>query len=390
MESQDINHVIQAMLRRRAFPELAVALRPQIKHIVSDWETVVRELLSCTRGLRTGELRNRVPSILADIADMLAEPSEEKTGRVMRSSPAHGLARYNQHFHLWELLAEDVLLRQLILEKTGWQLHRPMTTGENVMLNLAIDAALQRAADAFDRRQNEEARTATESERKHLTLLSHDLSNNLSAITLWLEIMKERLGRSAEFSDELSALAAAQLAVTRTRQGMERLITLERLRQHSRDLDLGPVNLHRLIGIIAAQHRLQAARKRVNIRTETPADAVARSDELLLSLILQNLLGNAVKYTERGSVRVVASARGDQWVISVSDQGPGIAKEHLRQIFVAFQRGETRGQEGVGLGLAIASEAAEVLGAGLSVESTLGVGSKFDLTLPAAQAGDAS
>jgi signal transduction histidine kinase len=69
-------------------------------------------------------------------------------------------------------------------------------------------------------------------------------------------------------------------------------------------------------------------------------------------------------------------------VLWVSDEGPGIAPEQMGHIFEAFRRGEIYGQQGVGLGLAIASQAAKLLDAILSVESRLGVGTTFRLTLP--------
>ena len=74
-----------------------------------------------------------------------------------------------------------------------------------------------------------------------------------------------------------------------------------------------------------------------------------------------------------------------RWVLSVSDEGPGIAPEQLQIIFKAFRRGEAHGQEGVGLGLAIASEAAKLLDAELTVKSEVGRGSVFRLSLPGLQ-----
>ena len=70
------------------------------------------------------------------------------------------------------------------------------------------------------------------------------------------------------------------------------------------------------------------------------------------------------------------------WVLSISDQGPGIASENLSHLFDAFRRGDTYGQPGVGLGLSIASEATRLLGGKLEIESEVGVGSTFRLMLP--------
>ncbi len=70
------------------------------------------------------------------------------------------------------------------------------------------------------------------------------------------------------------------------------------------------------------------------------------------------------------------------WVLSISDEGPGIAPENLSNLFDAFKRGETHGKPGVGLGLTIAAQAARLLGGELAVESKLNVGSTFRLMLP--------
>ena len=69
-------------------------------------------------------------------------------------------------------------------------------------------------------------------------------------------------------------------------------------------------------------------------------------------------------------------------VLSISDQGPGIASENLSHLFDAFRRGDTYGKPGVGLGLSIASEATRLLGGKLEIESELGTGSTFRLLLP--------
>jgi signal transduction histidine kinase len=122
------------------------------------------------------------------------------------------------------------------------------------------------------------------------------------------------------------------------------------------------------------------------VAVDVPADAVMTGDGELVRLVLQNLIANAVKYSSRGTVRARAeqqeNGRKGGWMLSVSDEGPGIAPDHLTHIFEAFRRGEMHGQQGVGLGLAIASRAAKLLNAELTVESKLGVGSTFRLALP--------
>jgi signal transduction histidine kinase len=132
----------------------------------------------------------------------------------------------------------------------------------------------------------------------------------------------------------------------------------------------------------------KATDKGLRIENDVPPQAVAQSDRELITLLLQNLLGNAFKFSSRGRVRVGAHEDPLGWRLFVSDQGPGIAPERVQTLFEAFTRGETHGQPGVGLGLNIASHAARLLGSELQLESKLGEGSTFSITLPPSGSGD--
>jgi signal transduction histidine kinase len=129
----------------------------------------------------------------------------------------------------------------------------------------------------------------------------------------------------------------------------------------------------------------QAAGKGLRVENAVPAGAAAHSDRELITLVLQNLLGNAIKFSSRGTVRVDAANDPLGWRVSVSDEGPGISPDRVGTLFEAFTRGGTHGQPGMGLGLTIASHAARLLGSDLRVESTVGKGSTFSFTLPPAK-----
>jgi signal transduction histidine kinase len=145
------------------------------------------------------------------------------------------------------------------------------------------------------------------------------------------------------------------------------------------------VDLHELASALARQFERAAEQKGLVLAVEGEPGAIAVTDPDLLALVLRNLIGNAIKYARTGAVRVAVEPRPGEgataWAVSVADQGPGIGPEHLGRIFEAFRRGEVFGQEGVGLGLAIASQAAKLLGAELTVESQVGRGSTFRLSL---------
>jgi signal transduction histidine kinase len=108
-------------------------------------------------------------------------------------------------------------------------------------------------------------------------------------------------------------------------------------------------------------------------------------DEQRLTQVLLNLVGNAIKFTDIGEVRVSAKAINGQFNVSVSDIGPGIPVEHQTRIFEQFQQvdnSNTRAKGGTGLGFAIAKQIVEMHGGRIWVESTLGEGSTFQMELP--------
>jgi signal transduction histidine kinase len=115
-------------------------------------------------------------------------------------------------------------------------------------------------------------------------------------------------------------------------------------------------------------------------------------DEDKLRQIVINLLSNAAKFTERGTIRVRVQAANGSVAIAVSDTGIGIAPDKLEQVFEEFAQADassTRVYGGTGLGLTIARRLARLMGGDISAESTPGVGSTFTLTLPVRYYGQA-
>ena len=113
-----------------------------------------------------------------------------------------------------------------------------------------------------------------------------------------------------------------------------------------------------------------------------------RSDPNLLSEIIQNLVSNAVRYTEKGTVEMHCDCRGDQCRIEVTDTGIGIEADQLDAIFLEFHQAKTAGasKEGFGLGLAIVRRLADLLEHEVHVESELGKGSSFSVSVPIVKA----
>jgi signal transduction histidine kinase len=371
-------------LTHRPFPEVAEIIRCGADQITHDWDVAVRFAMPQMQRLTFDELKDSTPQILRAISQALASDDPDMIGELVSCSPKQGLSRLRLNFDLIEVMQEDRLLRSITVAHVNSGLGRRMELAESAALHAAIDIMLQRSVIALVDQQKTELRSAAETELKFLSFLSHDLNNNLNSITMSLESLGMDLRLAGGFDEAEHSLSLAQQQIYDTVAGMRRMLDHARLRKPGEGSTLSRVNLHALAMRVVTQFSQEAEAKGVRFDTQIMLQTFIESDGELLSLVLQNLIGNAVKYSSEGAVTIGfgRSAEEGPPMIWVSDQGPGIAAEKMEHIFEAFRRGEIHGQQGVGLGLAIASQAAKLLGAALAVESRLGVGSTFRLTLP--------
>jgi signal transduction histidine kinase len=190
--------------------------------------------------------------------------------------------------------------------------------------------------------------------------------------------------------DELLAdVGECRLMMDSTIQTMTRVLEAERVRGgvtlRVRDVALRPL----LKGLSRSAGRKSGVA--ADIRIDCPEGLRIRTDPDLLSTVLSNLVGNAVKYAGTTPILVRVDVRGrDRCRIEVCDQGPGISPEMLKHLFEQFHRAGRSDGEGMGLGLFIARRAAELLSARLDVESVPGHGCVFSIDLPTGAVADAS
>ncbi len=374
------------LLSSRSFPELAAALRAGIDHIVQAWGAAVKQLLPISDKLTFEQLRNDLPNVLALIAHTLETADPQEAANLLQRAPSHGTSRYHEGYSQRELLAEYWLLRRTVVQELEAQLDRRLTTPEGLAMDLGIDMAVQQAVLAYTDHQQQQVRSATQTEAKFLSFLSHDLRNNLNTITLTLELLRGRLGQGNEFAEEAAEIDSLRDSITCTIAGMERMLQWERLRKRTAGgtAQLRRFDLHPVVADLVREHSIEAERKGLQLVNDVPRGHMIESDRELLCLILHNLITNAIKYSSKGTVRVASDA---DCAVSVSDEGPGIQEQQLKTIFQAFQRGESHGQSGVGLGLAIAAQAAKLLGGEIRVTSKVGVGSTFCVAVPQSAVG---
>jgi len=151
-------------------------------------------------------------------------------------------------------------------------------------------------------------------------------------------------------------------------------------------LHLKPVDLAHAVMEVVEELRPEAERRGLRLMVSNQAaQYVLATDAKFLHMILANLIGNAVKFTDRGAIDVGISSNGTEYRIAVRDDGPGILAEDQRRIFEPFERvepAENKHTSGFGLGLATSRKLSEALGARIELASQVGSGSTFTLVLP--------
>jgi signal transduction histidine kinase len=248
----------------------------------------------------------------------------------------------------------------------------------------AATIARERARAAELTALKEEAEQANLAKSRFLEAASGELRRPLRQ----LEGSVERLVERAREDRALAAALQIQSSTRALAEMFDPLLDLSVLeagaqKAHVRDFELQP-----LLARLAAQLEPQATAKGLSIRRELAAARV-RSDPTLLARIVQNLLGNAIRYTERGHVALRSQRhRSGGWLIEVADTGPGISAQRQREIFREFVQLEgDEGKGGLGLGLSIVDHLARLLGHHVEVESASGRGAVFRVFVAAA-AGD--
>jgi PAS domain S-box-containing protein len=166
------------------------------------------------------------------------------------------------------------------------------------------------------------------------------------------------------------------------------ILDLSRIEAGRLEIEVQPFDLGALLRSLEQGHRALAAERGLALELDIAADCDGwvRGDALRLRQVLGNFLGNALKFTDAGWVRLTAAAAGEERVrIAVADSGHGIEPEVLPQLFEAFSQADvstTRRHGGAGLGLAICRQLAALMGGSVGVDSVPGVGSRFWIELP--------
>lgn len=263
-------------------------------------------------------------------------------------------------------------LEQRVTARTDELLEANRNLQQQIAQREQVEQALRDARDA--------AQAANNSKDKYLAAASHDLLQPLNAARLLISTLRERPLPSVE-----------QVLVERTHQALEGaedlltdLLDISRLDQAAVKPDIALYRLDELLGPLVSEFQSVAGAAGLNLRVHMGNFAI-HTDLRLMSRIMRNLLSNACRYTEQGSILLGARRRGKNLRLEVWDTGRGIPADRLDSIFLEFNQldvGRAADRKGVGLGLAIVERIARILEHKVEVRSLPGRGSMFSIQVP--------
>jgi signal transduction histidine kinase/CheY-like chemotaxis protein len=225
----------------------------------------------------------------------------------------------------------------------------------------------------------EEARRANASKARFMAAASHDLLQPLSAAKLFVATLEDR----ATDPDARDVAGKAVSALSSVETIIEALLDISRLDTGGAQFTIGRAALGPILESLRIEMTPLAAAKGLELRV-VATDAVVESDPVLLRRVVQNLVANAIRYTDGRKILLGVRHAGDQARVEVIDQGPGIAPADQAVIFEEFRQlvPHRSGAAGLGLGLAIVDRACAALGHDLTLESVPGRGSRFAIAAP--------
>ncbi|MFN3864623.1 MAG: ATP-binding protein [Erythrobacter sp.] len=274
-------------------------------------------------------------------------------------------------------------------------IRNPATGAREGVVVAARDVTERVELELLLTRARRNAENAARAKSEFLANMSHEIRTPMNGVLGFAELLLQG-------GLEPAQRHYAEMIVQSGRSMMMLLndvLDLSKIESGQFTIDHAPVDLHATLAECAALHRLTAEKKGLVLEFAGPCEADAPAsqfgestrpwvvtDGLRLRQIVLNLLGNAVKFTESGTIRLMWEVQDNEVRITISDTGIGISEGRLETIFQPFIQGDSstaRRFGGTGLGLSISRQLATLLGGRIEVESAPGKGSRFTLLLPA-------
>jgi len=384
-------------------------LLEKIDTIAKNWVEAVRRdrQISSADDLPRSAIRDHLPDVLKAMASVLSQSQDSDIESIVQNSLEHGVLRAAQGFAPTEIAREYRLLRQVIFSTLEADLLEG-TVREVMRVYNLIDATIDEAiAQCFksyvdERLQelqqlqsqanltNQELTRLVKASQDNISQLAHELKNPLNSIIGYSELILRSSQKNTEAQDTFAHLEHIERVLRNGRQLLcliNDALEISRYSAGKMKLQPAPTDVRSLINDVFEMLKPLADAKELQMVIDCDrAPEKVLTDPLRLQQIVTNLLSNAIRYTESGTIQLTCQILSDHhWSIAVSDTGAGIAPEDQPLVFDPFFRAgnsDTYLPDSTGLGLAIVSQLVELMQGKIELVSQVEVGSTFTVLLP--------
>lgn len=379
--------------------------------IVKNWIEAVRldRKIETADALPHSAIKDHIPYLLEAMATVLSQYQNSEIKVIIEASLEHGFLRAEQGYDAAEVAREYHLLRQVIFSELEAELLAG-TAAEVFrafrLIDTVVDEAVAQCFDSYVAQRlrelqqiqtqlkltNQELNRLVSVNQENVYHLAHELKTPLNSIIGYSELFLRQEKWQSEIKDTLPGIEHIERVLRNGRQ-LLRLINdaleLSRADAGKIKLHLRQTNVRSVINTVVEMMQPMADAKGLKIAVTSdfaPKQVIADSQRL--QQIVTNLLSNAIRYTESGSIELSCHHAGEaNWAIAITDTGIGIAPKDTSRIFDPFfQAGEAGQQhfhsESTGLGLAIVSRLVTLLQGKIELVSQIGIGSTFTVILP--------
>ena len=390
--------------------EFGQSLTEKIDAIVEDWMAAVYQdqQIESAQELPYKALRDSCPRVLHALATVLSESEANDLQSLVEASLEHGVVRAEQGYDPSEVAREYHLLRAVIFSSLEAELLQapPQEMLRAVrLINAVIDEAIARCFDSYTNGRlqelyqlqnqlkltNQELTRLVRANQDNLSHLAHELKTPLTSIIGYSDLFLRQQRQTDDVKDSFTHLEHIERVLRGGRQVLRLIndaLEISRYEAGKMKLQSTSIEVQDLIGPIVemVEPLVQAKTLELVVDCDRAPQQVV-TDALRLQQIITNLLSNAIRYTEAGSITLKCETLSDQqWAIAITDTGMGIDPEDQARIFEPYFRVDSSPQanslNSTGLGLAIVSRLVSLLQGKIILNSQVGVGSIFTVVLP--------
>ena len=377
--------------------------------IIETWIDSIRDDadVESAKNMAHNSVRNSIPLVIEAIATLLSDSLANRPDKLEDNSLEHGIVRAEQGYNVAEIVREYALLRKImfavlkpdLLAGSGAKILHNVELIDGVIdkvVSLSLESYIEMRLQELKQLQsqliftNQELTRLAADQKEDLAHLAHEIKNPLNSIMGFSTLLLQQQQQLGQGKDSSLSLKLTENVIKNSKQ-LLRLINdileISRYEAGKMELHLESADVRSLIQVVADALEYSAEQKNLEIVLNCDrAPAIIFTDRLRLQQIITNLVSNAIRYTESGSITVTcAGENSDFWTLIVADTGIGIALEAQAEIFEPYYRVGSKSNysaESTGLGLSIVDKMVKLLQGDIQLVSQLGSGSTFTLTFP--------